>query len=133
MSLLTDLTGAVDITCVWKLNGLATGLPGGTMPPCSSEDMVDCGRRRAVDGARLEDDAAELARYSGVVKSLGSVSSTTNVGRESFEERFSMGGCVVLNVTPGVLANLIDHIIKGTWCGIAAGQRVVIFNSGCRG
>ena len=63
------------------------------MPLCSSEDMVGCGRRRAADGVRLEDDAAELARYSGVGKSFGSVSSTTNVGRESLEEPFSMGGC----------------------------------------
>lgn len=121
--LLTDLTGAVDITCVWKLNGLVAGLPGGIVPLCSSEDMVDCGRRRAVDGVRLEDDAAELARYSGVGKSFGSVSSTTNVGRESLEERFSMGGCMVLSVAPAG----IDWV-KGS-CDVKESVRYLLLGS----
>jgi len=72
------LTGAVEITCVWKLNGLAAaGAVGAPSAASSSPDMAEGGARKLLRG---------ILRVVGSWNGVESVSWTTRLG----------GGVVVL-------------------------------------
>lgn len=80
--LLTDFTGEVDITCVWKLNGLLVWVwPSGGFDGLSTA-IVD---RPALSGDSIEGSRNVEWRSAGRCEQCVSVSSTTNAGSEVSE------------------------------------------------
>ena len=68
----TDLTGAVDITCVWKLKGLgAAGVIGAPSPISSSAAIEGGGARKSFRG---------ILYVGGSVNEGEEVSSITRIG-----------------------------------------------------